>query len=198
LHDVYTTIAYSSFDFTGWTWTNTANAHDVNSDDAVSPIDALLVINFLNLEGSQCLPLSPAVHPPPFYDVTGDGHCTPEDVVNVVNRLNAQIASIPEGEPSPWLLESIVAKCGPLAPLSKFPSPHAKADERARSEQQSGCRQHAPFNGAPADPVAEPVRVAESRSRDEIRRAVDGLFADLDALLTLETPTALAKSGNCS
>jgi hypothetical protein len=68
-------------------WQNPVNRYDVNNDGAVSPIDVLLVINYIN---STSDPVLPDVRPigAPFLDVNGDGNATPEDVLLVINRLN--------------------------------------------------------------------------------------------------------------
>ena len=58
---------------------NTANARDVNDDGVVSPIDALLLINYLNTNGSHLLtaPLAGI----PFPDTNGDDNISPADVL---------------------------------------------------------------------------------------------------------------------
>ncbi|SMP52868.1 pre-peptidase C-terminal domain-containing protein [Neorhodopirellula lusitana] len=64
---------------------------DVNDSGAVTPLDALLVINVLNQTGGS-LDLSnvPAgVILPPYPDVNGDGTVAPLDALLVINRLNS-------------------------------------------------------------------------------------------------------------
>ena len=69
-------------------WHNWLNELDVNSDRWVSPIDALLVINYLNNEHqSDGLPDQP-MDVPQFVDVNDDGSCTPIDALLVINFLN--------------------------------------------------------------------------------------------------------------
>ncbi|MCA9207740.1 MAG: hypothetical protein KDA55_05255, partial [Planctomycetales bacterium] len=55
-------------------WQNPTDRLDVNNDQMLSPIDALLVINQLNLGGAGTLPKSPVppAAPPPYVDVNGD------------------------------------------------------------------------------------------------------------------------------
>ena len=74
-------------------WQNQTNRFDVNNDGAVSPIDALLIINDLNAKGSRALTVADAT--PPFVDVNGDGHVAPIDVLQVINAIEA---SLSEGE----------------------------------------------------------------------------------------------------
>ncbi len=75
----------------GSLWQNAATPHDVNKDLALSPLDALIVINDLNVNGARLLPNPPAEGegPPPFPDVNGDGYLTPADALAVINALNA-------------------------------------------------------------------------------------------------------------
>jgi hypothetical protein len=73
-------------------------ALDVNGDGAVTPLDVLFLINFLNQQASDRAWSGAAVFPPPSYDVNGDGAVSPLDVLNVVNRLNALPLGAAEGE----------------------------------------------------------------------------------------------------
>jgi hypothetical protein len=59
---------------------------DVNADGFITPIDALLVINFLNSQGSRSVVGLPA--PPPYRDVSGDNFISPIDALLVINYLN--------------------------------------------------------------------------------------------------------------
>ncbi len=69
-------------------WQNSRNPLDVNNDGVVAPIDALIVINYLNIiQGSGQLPAPPAA-PPPFYDTSGDNVAAPQDALLVINYLN--------------------------------------------------------------------------------------------------------------
>jgi VCBS repeat-containing protein len=69
-------------------WQNPLLHNDVNADGGVSPLDALIVINYINANGNA-VPADPA-EPPPYYDVDGDGSVTPNDVIIIVNYLNRQ------------------------------------------------------------------------------------------------------------
>ena len=67
--------------------TTTHNAdlpEDVNGDGVVSPIDALLVINFLNQNDSDALPVDGAAK----IDVNNDAAISPADALLVINELN--------------------------------------------------------------------------------------------------------------
>ncbi len=67
-------------------WQNLRDPLDVNSDGQVQPLDALLVVNELNANGSHAL--GPPPDGPPYYDVHGDGIVMPLDALLVINYLN--------------------------------------------------------------------------------------------------------------
>jgi hypothetical protein len=86
-------------------YTNAANNLDVNSDGHVTALDALIVINELNVNGPRDLRQlwTPENGPLPtnFIDVNLDGYTSPLDALNVINWLNAnpiQPSSEGEGE----------------------------------------------------------------------------------------------------
>ena len=70
-------------------WRNPVDSIDVDNDGSISPLDALVVINYINASGSGTLP---AVHDlsKPYLDVDGDQSVSPLDVLNVINHLNAK------------------------------------------------------------------------------------------------------------
>jgi VCBS repeat-containing protein len=74
---------------------NDDGRRDVNADGFITPLDALLVINFLNTVGS--VPVSGLPAPPPFRDVNGDNFITALDALLVINHLNSRTGS-GEGE----------------------------------------------------------------------------------------------------
>ncbi|MCO6455678.1 MAG: VCBS repeat-containing protein [Pirellulaceae bacterium] len=68
-------------------WQNAFDRLDVNDDGMVAPVDALILINRQNAEGSG--PLSgQAVRDDPLVDVNGNNHFEPGDVLSVINALN--------------------------------------------------------------------------------------------------------------
>ncbi len=63
---------------------------DVDGDQYVSPIDALILINELNNPtGERAAVLRETAMRPLFMDVTGDGLVSPIDALSVINKLNA-------------------------------------------------------------------------------------------------------------
>jgi hypothetical protein len=78
-------------------WHNAALPWDVDGSGDVTPLDALLLINFLN---SLSIRPSQPLDPPRYYDVNADGQCSPLDVLLVINYLNGNppLDSEAEGE----------------------------------------------------------------------------------------------------
>ncbi|MFM7845921.1 MAG: dockerin type I domain-containing protein, partial [Planctomycetota bacterium] len=68
---------------------NVRNANDTNDDGVESPLDALIVINYLNSSDIKMLPSRASGElVGRFIDVNGDRWVTPLDALRVVNRLN--------------------------------------------------------------------------------------------------------------
>ncbi len=68
-------------------WQCPHNRLDVNDDGFVTALDALLLINRIQLDGSGPLPdVSDA--PPPYWDCSGNGHITPLDILLVFRDIN--------------------------------------------------------------------------------------------------------------
>jgi subtilisin-like proprotein convertase family protein len=68
-------------------WQNRSNPADVDGNGRVSPLDVLVLINYVNRFGSGPLP---AYQPgDPYCDVSGDGEAGPIDSLLVINYLNA-------------------------------------------------------------------------------------------------------------
>lgn len=62
---------------------------DVNTDDHVSPLDALLIVNFLNAHRSQPVASAARLNRD-LLDVNGDGFVAASDCLDVINELNAR------------------------------------------------------------------------------------------------------------
>ena len=93
-------------------WQNPTERLDVNDDGFISPIDVLLVVNFLNFDLTYFpfnLPLpppTPEFGPPPYLDTSGDGYCTPIDAATVLSHLNRNTSGEAELDPtfvSAWI-----------------------------------------------------------------------------------------------
>lgn len=102
-------------------WQNQSNPLDVNNDGLVTPIDALLVINEINLRGVRSL-VGSDLATPPYIDTNGDNWLTPNDVLQVINYINAHPASgrvpssaeLAAGETSPSFAEGELAGVPPI------------------------------------------------------------------------------------
>ena len=122
---------------------------DVNYDGRLTPLDVLVVINYLNVNGAGLAHFPGAdMAPPPYLDCTGDGNVTPLDVLQVINDQNASGPHLvpgppsdncdtsptcgPEGEAparrSPWLRRATPLPTRP--PLRRSPSRRARTASR--------------------------------------------------------------------
>ncbi|MBC8355867.1 MAG: choice-of-anchor L domain-containing protein [Planctomycetes bacterium] len=79
-------------------WHNPENPLDVDRSNFVVPLDALIVINYINANGTGPLPALPGLDDHRV-DTNGDGSATPIDVLRIVNALNDPSFQ-PEGEAS--------------------------------------------------------------------------------------------------
>ena len=74
---------------TGNPWFNSSNALDVNGSNSIEPLDALIVINYLNANpGVSSLPAA-RLPGQGFIDVDNNGLCTPLDALIIINRINS-------------------------------------------------------------------------------------------------------------
>ena len=69
-------------------WRNPVDSLDVSQDQLVTPIDALLVINEINLGGSRRL-ADARQGTAPYLDASGDQFLSPIDALLVINHLNS-------------------------------------------------------------------------------------------------------------
>ncbi len=106
-------------------WQNPDNPYDVNGIDGVTPLDALLIVNYINRHiGEPVLP-SVAQAPPPFYDVNGDNLCTAHDMLLVINFLLPQANSASSNEAAVAdapVASGQVSDCGTVADLASDPA----------------------------------------------------------------------------
>jgi hypothetical protein len=107
-------------------WQNPDNIFDVDDDLAVSNLDALTIINALDLFGPYALTVPPngAQQPPPFYDVSGDDFLSPLDAHLVINQLN--LAPLPAPVPLGALADA--AEGAGLPPLDLDPPAEDESD----------------------------------------------------------------------
>ena len=110
-------------------WQNTRNPADVNDQGGATPLDVLMIINYINAYGAGPLPTPPPSPGPPAYvDVDGDGLVTAQDVLAVINYINSQnaVGTVqPEGESAPRAVDSTAA--APLGGRSQLAANAASA-----------------------------------------------------------------------
>jgi hypothetical protein len=83
-----TTVTLSIVDPLPSSHQNPTNRYDVNADGFVSPIDVLLIINFINERGSTTS-IEGLPSPPPYRDVDGNEFIDPLDVLTLINYINS-------------------------------------------------------------------------------------------------------------
>ncbi|MCY2986928.1 MAG: dockerin type I domain-containing protein, partial [Planctomycetota bacterium] len=170
---------------------NPTTPWDVSNDGQVSPLDALIVINFLNTYpypapgGGSNLPPHPVPPTQYYWDVNDDGRVTAEDVLEVIVRLNTQNVSSGEGEAgavsSPTQPTDMVAAGENVVadPTTLFAAP-----DNSRLAPWSN-RLSAAVQPLPAQPfravAGAPLPVADLRSANLFDRlgAPDASLADL-------------------
>lgn len=115
---------------------------DVTANGAITPLDALRIINRLSRARSSEIPVSALTTPPPdFLDVNGDGFVRPFDallVINEISRRNRQQLGQPEGESFNAKFASTIAYAAPTnvgLPQSNQVAPLATVGE---SEETDG------------------------------------------------------------
>jgi hypothetical protein len=119
-------------------WQNPVNPSDVTGEGPVTPLDVLIVINYINSHpGDTALPPPPAT-PPAFYDVSGDDVITPLDVLMVINYINAGGVGGSEGE---WAASVAAREEGLEAALPAVPTvlQPAAGDNTGPNEQRMVC-----------------------------------------------------------
>jgi len=77
---------------------NPESPYDVNGDDQVTPLDALLILNAISQNGAAG-PISDFPPPGRYWDVNGDGMITPLDALLILNYLNVQSRPTAVSEP---------------------------------------------------------------------------------------------------
>ncbi len=108
-------------------WYNIAMPLDVNANGSITPIDVLLVINYIN-KGLRQVTSAP---PPPYLDVNSDNLVTPADALLIINYLNSHGGGSGEGEATTTRATAVTRQ--DLALLAMMPAelPTSKPTKRA-------------------------------------------------------------------
>ncbi len=152
---------------------NAAMPGDVNSSGAISPVDVLVLINYINQVGFE-LPPDPVPPDKPqfYYDVDGDGLVAPKDVIAIVNLLNE--TSQGEGEAA-WPFEWSAMLTRPWSNEPGFP-PAAEVP----SGSATGGVESTQLDVDPTSAFQQPV---DDNPRDAVFRALpDKTNEDADRL----------------
>ncbi|WP_197451697.1 Calx-beta domain-containing protein [Rosistilla oblonga] len=155
-------------------WQNVSEPRDVNGDGAITPIDALIVINRLNTTSDASLS-DQSSDGESMIDVNGDRRVTPFDALQVLNHVNQAAALAgtglpPEGEfddrdssnESPELYDAAVD-----AFLSG-----SKTTKAASFDSPNSVEIQSP--DSPSD-----LQEQDANSKDEYENAVDLVFGEL-------------------
>ncbi|QDV68641.1 Serine-aspartate repeat-containing protein D precursor [Rosistilla carotiformis] len=152
-------------------WQNESNSRDVNGDDRVEPIDALLILNRLNRSNDPLLSHQ-RVDGASMLDVNGDQRVTPVDALQVINWLNKQNAYV----------------AAELPPSSQLPSKQDEEnDEVVSADALDGnlypdnaptIRIDAPHATTPVDRLPSNNELEDSESLSEYEETVDSIFAE--------------------
>ncbi len=117
-------IPFAAIEFVGLSlpvdagWHNVEMPADVDGNQSVVPLDALILVNELNRGGSRSLSEpaeaeKEAFRQPMYYDVNNDGHLSPLDVIQVVNLLNTPVSAA-EGEAKASLVPGVFLAVGQI------------------------------------------------------------------------------------
>jgi len=140
-------------------WRNADNPLDVDNNQSVVALDALVIINRLNSTGAQALPPPTTSQlTPPFCDCNGDNQVTALDALQVINFLNGvssagaglgEAAAFPAGGTTTEL--GAVTADSPVS-VSRPPPPDPLNVRREPAAAQNG-------EAKPTDDAAWPSRV---------------------------------------
>ena len=70
-------------------WQNASLIRDVNASGEVNSLDALILVNYLNSSGVHSFDGGNREASDNFFDVNGDHHCSPLDLLSIINAINA-------------------------------------------------------------------------------------------------------------
>jgi VCBS repeat-containing protein len=164
-------------------WHNQTIPLDVNHNTSIEPLDALIIINFLNSHGPGRLP-SLVDTPEFYYDTDDDGHVAPLDVLLIVNKLNNPFGSGEGEQPATGIV--IPAAMDLVPPL--FEGMQAIERFRLSADVPLALHPTRPASSAYSLPL-EAATGQESRSS----QMLDSLFADEENLLDAINDLALSE-----
>ena len=145
----------------GKPWQNPVNPADVDGNGVVTPLDALLVINFIGLVDIDANTVLPGVDdaPPPFIDVNGNGDVTPLDALLVI----ADFGNVTNSTSNSALSAGFTSIFTPLNSMVTLPSGLPPASTRLNSSS-AVLISSLPTDASPRMPTMRPMEsTAEKR-----------------------------------
>jgi hypothetical protein len=167
--------------------TNLDRPLDVNMDGIVTPLDALTVINTVNLPDQYvaqgAFKFSNGIHP----DVNGDSFVTPLDVLLVINHLNRGAEAGAEGEASEDLQvmsmladqQPLTAVASPLTTVLWSPAPMGATAWDATAVVQPTNWVDQPLPVLATDALFAEIGEAGFLGRGEIEEEEDDVLGDI-------------------
>jgi len=171
----------------GNVWHNHASRWDVNGQNGVTPLDVLIIINYINAHPNDSSLPQPPPLPPPYYDVSNDEEVTPLDVLLVINYINSHIFGASAGEMPAASSLTVEFEPEPTT-FNLLPPPAAEASELVVGKARDAWFS-APARSRSAEPTWPPFatpRLELSRDCVKPRRAVAPPFWDAQALSELD------------
>lgn len=175
-------------------WHNAVRPLDVNNDNFISAIDALLVINYLNRVGPGELPLTGATGTN-YVDTTNDRFLNAIDalrVINYLNRLASPSGASGEGEGTEAASDNVFTidslRMGAIPMMTAYAYEVKANGSSAESERSSATKrliQQTALRTRPETEVTKMVGVQRLASPDR-PTLTDVAFEDLDANWDLE------------
>ncbi|MFO0869761.1 MAG: GEVED domain-containing protein [Pirellulales bacterium] len=184
-------------------WQNATRNADVNNDGHVTPIDSLLVVNFINtysgvsalpnpppfvpVGGSAIYPDNPGTGQDLFIDVSGDGFVTPLDALLVINLINSGQGGEGEGIDTS-VVDVLPASLDPALltlqsqTLARQTLGEQPSTATADSPSQSGRAVEFAFNVKPSSQLGGYVDAADA-IRGSLLEEFSGEASELDGWL---------------
>ena len=177
---------------------------DVNADGFVTPLDALVVINFLEAQGSASVPVSLIGSAPPDYlDTTGNGLVTPQDALDVIDVLALLGGGSGEGEFASQLRnQQIPAQLGtttsfaavnrsglPIRAIEQVTDRQSDSDDGFVTPLDHLLTNGLEFNAASLDSAVAAVdssELSEAASADQVDEVLASVLDEMDVTLPVE------------
>jgi hypothetical protein len=175
---------------TPYPWHNGLLPRDVNDDGAVTPIDALQIINRINSVGSGPLPSRPHPLTAPFYDArpVPDNFVSPIDALYIINYLNNPQGGGESGEGESGTMAGAAGDSGEAATLAVVNLPVVVSSHAATPLASSTSTLQLPPAATWSSDVLETGFATSSMSRDDqvwAEPSEQWGCADLDELLSV-------------